>query len=308
MKEIFLENGFNDFLSKPIDMPKMDAILKKWIPAEKREDIPEDELETSANEGDFPEIAGIDVSDGIARIGGSQSRYLDILETFRRDAQAGLPLLENAPDDASLRAFTTLVHAMKSALATIGASALSQSAALLEDAGRKGELSAIQARITPFRAGIVALSARIGEVLTKMRSSYEDARNVLGIEILIGLRDALDRKSIDDIDDTLAKLQALPLPGGAHEDISYVADLILTADFKKASEAVAELIRQEKQKESAAAPSDEERRRSAGDRRNGVDDRRQRTEDRRLAVRDRRQGSKDRRQQAEDRRQGPEDE
>ncbi|MDR2112038.1 MAG: response regulator, partial [Candidatus Accumulibacter sp.] len=30
MKEMFLENGFNDFLSKPIDVPKLDAVLKKW--------------------------------------------------------------------------------------------------------------------------------------------------------------------------------------------------------------------------------------------------------------------------------------
>ncbi|MCL2070564.1 MAG: ATP-binding protein [Treponema sp.] len=36
IKEIFLENGFNDFLAKPIDTAKLDEILARWIPEEKR--------------------------------------------------------------------------------------------------------------------------------------------------------------------------------------------------------------------------------------------------------------------------------
>jgi CheY-like chemotaxis protein len=35
-KEMFLENGFNDFLSKPIDTVKLDAILERWIPKVKQ--------------------------------------------------------------------------------------------------------------------------------------------------------------------------------------------------------------------------------------------------------------------------------
>jgi response regulator RpfG family c-di-GMP phosphodiesterase/signal transduction histidine kinase len=36
MKEMFIEKGFNDFLSKPIDIGKLDEILGRWIPKEKR--------------------------------------------------------------------------------------------------------------------------------------------------------------------------------------------------------------------------------------------------------------------------------
>jgi len=38
-KEMFLSNGFNDFLSKPIDTIKLNAILVKWIPKEKQEKL-----------------------------------------------------------------------------------------------------------------------------------------------------------------------------------------------------------------------------------------------------------------------------
>jgi CheY-like chemotaxis protein len=37
MQEMFLENGFNDFLAKPIDVSKLDEMLLKWITKEKRE-------------------------------------------------------------------------------------------------------------------------------------------------------------------------------------------------------------------------------------------------------------------------------
>jgi response regulator of citrate/malate metabolism len=33
---MFLENGFNDYLSKPIEIATMNSIIKKWIPKEKQ--------------------------------------------------------------------------------------------------------------------------------------------------------------------------------------------------------------------------------------------------------------------------------
>jgi len=37
MREKFIENGFSDFLAKPIDVSKLDEMLSRWIPKEKRE-------------------------------------------------------------------------------------------------------------------------------------------------------------------------------------------------------------------------------------------------------------------------------
>ena len=36
MREFFLENGFSDFMSKPVDVVKLNSVLEKWIPKEKR--------------------------------------------------------------------------------------------------------------------------------------------------------------------------------------------------------------------------------------------------------------------------------
>ncbi|MDR2094862.1 MAG: response regulator [Treponema sp.] len=47
MKEMFIENGFNDYISKPIEISQMDAVMAKWIPLEKR-------IEARRNSGPSP--------------------------------------------------------------------------------------------------------------------------------------------------------------------------------------------------------------------------------------------------------------
>jgi signal transduction histidine kinase/CheY-like chemotaxis protein len=36
MKELFLEKGFNDFISKPVEVVKLDGIIARWLPREKQ--------------------------------------------------------------------------------------------------------------------------------------------------------------------------------------------------------------------------------------------------------------------------------
>jgi CheY-like chemotaxis protein len=249
MREMFLANGFNDFLSKPIEPSKLDAALKTWIPAEKRRNTPEDgeNVPESAKSPEIPlpEIAGVDVASGLARIGGAQSRYLTLLEIFCRDAAAGFVLLEKEPDDASLRSFTTLVHALKSALANIGANSLSQIAALLEKAGREADLSVIRDKLPLFRIELAALTERIGEGMAAAQSGAEDEPAVPEVrDALEQLRGALEAKDIDTIYAARTRLQALPLTGETRAEVSGIADFILTMEFQKAEDAVTALLRQ----------------------------------------------------------------
>jgi signal transduction histidine kinase/DNA-binding response OmpR family regulator/HPt (histidine-containing phosphotransfer) domain-containing protein len=181
MREIFLENGFNDFLSKPIDIPRLDELLKRWIPCEKRRKMTDGDNNGlkggygngRASAGDpeagFLKISGLDVAIGIARVGGSQRRYLELLTAFRQDAESAAALLAEEPDALSLRAFVTRVHALKSALTSAGADSLSREAALLEKAGLEADMPAIRERLAPFREKLAGLVARIGTAVERTR-------------------------------------------------------------------------------------------------------------------------------------------
>jgi len=53
MREMFLKSGFDDFLSKPIDIVKLNSILEKWIPKDKQLGFTAEQVQSlEANETD----------------------------------------------------------------------------------------------------------------------------------------------------------------------------------------------------------------------------------------------------------------
>jgi signal transduction histidine kinase/DNA-binding response OmpR family regulator len=247
MRETFLQNGFDDFLSKPIEIPKLAGIMEKWIPANKRGPAPD-----AASSGDtetvrLPPIEGVDTLTGLAQAGGVPNRYLDLLEMFCRDARTRLPLLAKTPAEEERKSFTTQVHALKSALASIGAAALSADAARLENAGRNGDIPAIDEYLPAFREDLEGLLERIGAALAQARPAADAAEGENGEggqpsarerELLALLKTALEQKDLDAMDKMLEDLKALQLTPGTREALSGIAECILLADFQKAEAAV----------------------------------------------------------------------
>jgi response regulator of citrate/malate metabolism len=62
MRELFLEKGFNDYFTKPIDTGKLDALLRRWLPVDKIEHITyiaqEEALHPAAVSAVLPQPAG----------------------------------------------------------------------------------------------------------------------------------------------------------------------------------------------------------------------------------------------------------
>ncbi|MDR1871556.1 MAG: response regulator [Deltaproteobacteria bacterium] len=253
MRELFLTNGFNDFISKPIETSKLDAVLKTWIPAGLRRDLgepgqaepqalipPETDPpetippETVTNDAPPPQIPGLNAAAGLARLGGNLRLYRKLLQAFQKDLETGLGPLENAPLEATLSDFTTKVHAFKSGLANIGADELAKTAALLENAGRKIDFPTINDLLPRFREELALLSTRIGEVMGEV-SFKRDQK----VEPDIGraverLRATLEARNLEELDSAMANLSSLPLNAKRRDLVAEVADAILLADFKKA--------------------------------------------------------------------------
>jgi HPt (histidine-containing phosphotransfer) domain-containing protein len=241
---MFLQKGFQDFFPKPIDTVKLNAVLEKWIPAAKQQSAmaaaacaPKDILAPAML---LPAIAGVDAAAGAAKVGGSPARYRELLHAFRQDAAARFALLATVPDRTGLHAFTTFVHALKSGLAMIGANALSESAAVLEQAGRNGEPAVIQNHLAAFREDLAALMARIGEITAVGGSgpSGEDEPAAL----LVGLQAALQARDTDGIDVAIADLRKLSLNPSTYAAVTDIAHHVLFGDLKKAAEAVSALL------------------------------------------------------------------
>jgi len=210
MREMFIEKDFDDFLSKPIDVSKLDEILDRWIPKEKREKGTGDQgsgtrdrnsnydsasdlyFDNSNPQSPVPSpqspllaIPGIDVKKGIAMTGGTVAAYRQVLSLFRTDAQDRLLLLQKALEAVclpsvdnmlladTLSALVIHIHALKSASASLGAGDISAKAAALEAAGKAADLAFIREHLPAFAQQLAELIKEIDAALETDKNSAD---------------------------------------------------------------------------------------------------------------------------------------
>jgi CheY-like chemotaxis protein/HPt (histidine-containing phosphotransfer) domain-containing protein len=147
-KEMFLSNGFNDFLSKPMDLHRLDSILKKLI----RDKQPPKAIEAPRTEKTpvapthEAEDHATDAHRKTGSYNGKRTAALilsnpRLLKIFIQDVEKAIQTLEGIfkskfHRDADMQLFVITVHGMKSVLASAGNTELSAFALKLEKAGK----------------------------------------------------------------------------------------------------------------------------------------------------------------------------
>jgi CheY-like chemotaxis protein len=124
--QMFMDNGFSGFISKPIDLLQLDKYLLRFI----RDKQPPEVIEG----------ARMAKSTAIADAGGALSEML--VDSFLRDAKTAFEILEGL-DTNGLKPYVIQAHAMKSALYNINRRELSEEAFKLEQAGRNEDIHTI---------------------------------------------------------------------------------------------------------------------------------------------------------------------
>ncbi|MDR3256029.1 MAG: response regulator [Synergistaceae bacterium] len=248
MRETFIKSGMNDFLSKPIDPTKLDAILRKWIPREKQLLSESAAPKPTPAPGVSFKIGGVDTVKGIAMTGGTEANYRGVLEIFCRDADDRMDYLNFSCAENDIKNFTTQVHALKSASASIGAAEISRVAEAMENAGRGGDMELIRGCVDDFRRNLSGLVSRVRAELSSAEvppNDREPAKVSPDGEIiprLTRLRDALLSEDVGAIDALLAELCGLALDKATSAALSNISDLVLTAEFGEAITVIADMI------------------------------------------------------------------
>lgn len=168
-KQLFIDNGMNDFLAKPIDTKKLNAILKEYIPKEKRISGAEATQVKISNSNS--EIKNVNTVKGIENCGGTVEGYLSVLSVFHTDGLSKIPVLQSMLMNLTdIKEFTTLIHGLKSACASIGALDVSGLAAELEAAGLRGDMDFICSYLESFINDYSALLNDIFPAITHKES------------------------------------------------------------------------------------------------------------------------------------------
>ncbi len=217
-REKYLEAGFQDYLSKPVDSRKLEEMLVKYLPAAKvelregEEDMgsgwraasdrmgaparSDGEAEAPSEE-ELPDwlcrVEGLDVLQGLKGCG-SEETYLETLAIYARTAAAGADEIESYRRAGDLNNVITKVHAVKSTSRVIGAEDLGALAEKLELAGKAGDTDTLLGGLDELLARYRALGEKLmplaGEAAAEdelppisaeqLRETYHMLRALLG--------------------------------------------------------------------------------------------------------------------------------
>ncbi|MCL2231661.1 MAG: ATP-binding protein [Treponema sp.] len=160
MREMFIQNGFNDLLAKPIDVSRLDKVLDYWVPKKKREqknelveDTPNDDgIAPAPPDEEFPVIPGVDVPRGVKITGGKIDFYNKVLGMAVKETEERMALMQAASLSVdTLPMFITHAHAIKGVTASVAASEVSSQAAKLEAACKSGNVAHARKEFSDFK-------------------------------------------------------------------------------------------------------------------------------------------------------------
>ena len=148
VREMYIEEGFDDYLSKPIDGEQLEALLMKYIPEEKL--LPaarESEVKKEAasgrpvqNEAEVPEAEPLlNVAIGMKYSAESVELYREFVTMFCSMKEEKKASVEECYATEDWANYAILVHALKSNSLSIGAKKMSERMAQLEQAAKKQE-------------------------------------------------------------------------------------------------------------------------------------------------------------------------
>jgi signal transduction histidine kinase/CheY-like chemotaxis protein/PAS domain-containing protein len=229
--EMFMENGFDGFISKPVDIRQLNTTLNKLV----RDKYPPDVVEKARQLAIKINMEKSAVKEE------QQASGQELAAIFVRDAEKALARLESIhayeyrrTDD--IRSYVINIHAMKSALASIGETDLSTVALKLEQAGRAEDIPVLKS-VTP--AFLEALS----EVIKKNRPKenknnviIDDSENLAYLaEKLAAIRTACEKYDEVTAYAALAELKNKEWSGSTKDLLDTISMHLLHSDFEKAA-------------------------------------------------------------------------
>jgi len=234
--EMFLKNGFDGFISKPIDIRQLNVSLNRLI----RDKQPVEVVEAAHRER-----IELDKKSG----GGANPRMdSELAEIFARDAEKSVAVLEsllqkNLHDEEDIHMYVINVHAMKSALANIGENGLSAAALRLEQAGRENDISIITSETQNFLSELRTVIEKV-KPKDDENAASEDTEEALVflIKKLSVIREAcaaFDKKAAKD---ALGELKEKTWSHNSKELLNKIAEHLLHSEFDSAAALADEYI------------------------------------------------------------------
>ena len=230
--EMFMENGFDGFISKPIDIRQLNASLNKLV----RDRYPSEVVEAARQQAFKFNM------DKLADSKAQSASDQELAAIFARDAEKVLAKLKSIHTYAyrrtdDIRLFVINVHAIKSALANIGETELSAIALKLEQAGREEDIPVLRAETPVFLEALRTVIEKNKPKEDDGDTVEEDSEYIRAYlkGKLFAIQKACEEYDEKTADMALAELRKAKLPRSIRELLDIIAGHLLHSDFEEAA-------------------------------------------------------------------------
>ncbi len=154
-REFYLKEGFQDYLTKPIDADKFENMLIEYLPDNvvyltNNREVSDEFEPQDAEEFDIREsqlyLMGFNLRNGLRYMGGDKSLYGKVLHDFHSILQEKETALEDFLQKGDMPGYTIIVHSLKGNARSVGADDLADEAFELEKMAKAGQLEDVTVR------------------------------------------------------------------------------------------------------------------------------------------------------------------
>ena len=238
MEEMFLQNGFDGFISKPVDSRELNLILNDFIRNKKSPDV----VKAARDEQQSKKEKNTQMK--------TYQPLPEIKKFFIQDAKNAMQVLDDLMpkihelNNEETETYIITVHGMKSALANIGENELSGIALQLEMAGKNRELAILADKTPVFINALGSLCAQFKEyeqVPVQPEEEENSSAEITGENALFLHEKLLEIAAACDIYDKLTAKAALDelkqklWPDHINTVLDELAVHILHSAFKRAA-------------------------------------------------------------------------
>jgi signal transduction histidine kinase/FixJ family two-component response regulator/HPt (histidine-containing phosphotransfer) domain-containing protein len=226
-REMFLEQGFNDFISKPIDIKHLDMVLNRWIRDKQSEETLKDAEKRGLEQGQSgvrmggldPEgiwllgrrTGSVDFAAALVLYGNSGASFMPILKSFISHTPFLLEQMADHLKKDALPDYVIKVHGLKGACNTICAGETADIARELEMAAKKGSRDFVKTHHEILekktRALVEELAALVAEWEDAQPKTAVELRAAPDRELLLRLHAAAAEFKASGVEDNLRELE-----------------------------------------------------------------------------------------------------
>ena len=246
-RERFLKDGFDNYMTKPIDAVKLEEMLLEYLPDYKilGPGAVQPESAAAGEDDIIPQfvrdIAEIDIEAGI-RNNGDEEAYIETLKTYAGMVGGHIDDIERFMSAGDIENATIKIHALKSTSRIIGAADIGELAQKLETAGKENDTETLNNEL----GGLLERCRKLGEQLSPLLDKPEEAEDeslpLISEEELHEayalIKEANESFRLENVNEIAESLKGYRIPDAEKERVRNIIKAVSDLEYDKLPEII----------------------------------------------------------------------